>query len=45
MTKREHRYWEKAMLKAFGEAAFDGDEEWFYFHWFWMLKGVETIYD
>jgi hypothetical protein len=44
MSKREHRYWHQALLKAFGDAKDNTAEEWFFFHWFWANHGTDTIY-
>lgn len=44
MPQRQQEYWSRAIFKAFRDASSD-EEEWFFFHWFWNFKGVETKYE
>lgn len=44
MSERNWKYWHQALLQCFGEAEEDTEEEWFFFHWFWSHRGVETVY-
>jgi hypothetical protein len=45
MSIRDREYWSRALLLSMQEAEGDSDEEWFFFHWFWMFQGVKTIYE